>query len=115
MYYEGKGLQRNNEEAAKWYRKAAEQDHVEAQFLLGIMYERGDGVQRNDDLAYKWISLAAQQGHPRARTLLESDKWLLYLDAKTPDKDCLLYTSDAADDLHCVNLGGRRIIKKKKT
>ena len=28
---------------------------------------------------------------------------------------CLLYTSDAADDLLCVDLGGRRIIKKKKT
>ena len=28
--------------------------------------------------------------------------------------DCLLYTSDAADDLPCVDLGGRRIIKKKK-
>ena len=27
---------------------------------------------------------------------------------------CLLYTSDAADDLICVNLGGCRIIKKKK-
>ena len=27
---------------------------------------------------------------------------------------CLLYTSDAADDLRCVDLGGRRIIKKKK-
>ena len=26
--------------------------------------------------------------------------------------DCLLYTSDAADDLLCVDLGGRRIIKK---
>ena len=25
---------------------------------------------------------------------------------------CLLYTSDAADDLLCVDLGGRRIIKK---
>ena len=24
---------------------------------------------------------------------------------------CLLYTSDAADDLLCVDLGGRRIIK----
>ena len=31
-----------------------------------------------------------------------------------PFKDCLLYTSDAADDLLCVDLGGRRIIKKKK-
>ena len=31
------------------------------------------------------------------------------------DTDCLLYTSDAADDLTRVDLGGRRIIKKKKT
>ena len=27
---------------------------------------------------------------------------------------CLLYTSDAADDLLCVDLGGRRTLKKKK-
>ena len=26
------------------------------------------------------------------------------------NKHCLLYTSDAADDLLCVDLGGRRII-----
>ena len=37
-----------------------------------------------------------------------------------PDEDlvlaerCLLYTSDAADDLLCVDLRGRRITKKKK-
>ena len=34
-----------------------------------------------------------------------------------PDKPvivtCLLYTSDAADDLLCLDLGGRRIIKYK--
>src|SRR5450756_3134435 len=30
------------------------------------------------------------------------------------ERVCLLYTSDAADDLLCVDLGGRRIIKKKK-
>ena len=30
-------------------------------------------------------------------------------------KDCLLYTSDAADERSSVDLGGRRIIKKKKT
>ena len=28
------------------------------------------------------------------------------------NKTCLLYTSDAADDTPCVDLGGRRIIKK---
>ena len=30
-------------------------------------------------------------------------------------RDCLLYTSDAADERSSVDLGGRRIIKKKKT
>ena len=30
-------------------------------------------------------------------------------------QDCLLYTSDAADERSSVDLGGRRIIKKKTT
>ena len=30
------------------------------------------------------------------------------------DNGCLLYTSDAADERSSVDLGGRRIIKKKK-
>ena len=35
---------------------------------------------------------------------------------KTPQCQytCLLYTSDAADERSSVDLGGRRIIKKKK-
>ena len=36
---------------------------------------------------------------------------MLIDDADTP---CLLYTSDAADERSSVDLGGRRIIKKKK-
>ena len=36
-------------------------------------------------------------------------------DVETALKDiCLLYTSDAADERSSVDLGGRRIIKKKK-
>ena len=31
-----------------------------------------------------------------------------------PNQHCLLYTSDAADERSSVDLGGRRIIKKKK-
>src|SRR5664279_4275112 len=34
--------------------------------------------------------------------------------ASAPAEDCLLYTSDAADEEDSVDLGGRRIIKKKK-
>ena len=33
---------------------------------------------------------------------------------KAKDFLCLLYTSDAADERSSVDLGGRRIIKKKK-
>ena len=38
------------------------------------------------------------------------------LDDAQDDQDmlCLLYTSDAADERSSVDLGGRRIIKKKK-
>mgnify|MGYP002685020203 CR=1 FL=1 len=47
--------------------------------------------------AIKGVGEAAVQGLLRAR-----------------DEGCLLYTSDAADALLCVDFGGRRIIKKKK-
>ena len=33
--------------------------------------------------------------------------------AEVPSGGCLLYTSDAADERSSVDLGGRRIIKKK--
>ena len=41
----------------------------------------------------------------------ERAKRLFTKEGKTIDI-CLLYTSDAADDMQCVDLGGRRIIKK---
>src|SRR5659263_200535 len=37
-------------------------------------------------------------------TMLHAEETMLHADS------CLLYTSDAADDLLCVDLGGRRII-----
>ena len=40
--------------------------------------------------------------------LLQDQRLLLIL-----DNICLLYTSDAADDLPCVDLGGRRTINKQ--
>ena len=41
-------------------------------------------------------------------TEIDSRNWLGWSSA------CLLYTSDAADERSSVDLGGRRIIKKKK-
>src|SRR5678815_711253 len=42
---------------------------------------------------------------------MEDGKWKLHRDIFN---SCLLYTSDAADERSSVDLGGRRIIKKKK-
>src|SRR5450756_1756901 len=54
-----------------------------------------------------------------ARAMHEDDGWQpvgsgLWYSQLARYHRCLLYTSDAADDLLCVDLGGRRIIKKKK-
>ena len=37
-----------------------------------------------------------------------------FYEREARDMACLLYTSDAADERSSVDLGGRRIIKKKK-
>ena len=39
---------------------------------------------------------------------------LVFVEKVKNTTTCLLYTSDAADDLLCVDLGCRRINKKKK-
>jgi hypothetical protein len=49
-------------EAAKWYRKAAEQGSGRAQAELGIMYDKGQGVMQNDNEAVQWYRKAADQG-----------------------------------------------------
>ena len=40
---------------------------------------------------------------------------LVSYQAATEPQICLLYTSDAADERSSVDLGGRRIIKKKRS
>src|SRR5665811_171244 len=49
------------------------------------------------------------------RINVTENRSVLHTALRRPRGDsCLLYTSDAADDLTRVDLGGRRIIKKKK-
>jgi TPR repeat protein len=40
-------VKRDSTLAATWFKKAADQDHTEAQANLGLCYEDGDGVERN--------------------------------------------------------------------
>ena len=62
MYYNGEGVSQDLQEAAKWYRKAADQGYAYAQVSLGLMYYNGEGVLENKGEAVKWYRLAADQG-----------------------------------------------------
>ena len=61
-----------------------------------VMRTRRDAIKTLDAFALKQLAAAKPGG------------------ANAPHITCLLYTSDAADERSSVDLGGRRIIKKKK-
>jgi len=54
------------EQAAKWFRMAAEQGDMLSQFNLAQLYDVGY-LPKNPDEAFKWFLLAAEQGDGRAQ------------------------------------------------
>lgn len=72
MYHNGYGLAIDDEKAARWWERAAEQGHIEALFALGMLYSLGEGqVERAMIRAVDYYYQAAQQGHEDARLLLQ--------------------------------------------
>jgi TPR repeat protein len=61
------GEERDYEQAAHWYTKAADQHHPLAQLNLGIMYAQGQGVIRDDARAGVWMRKSAEQGDAGAQ------------------------------------------------
>ncbi|MBN2506269.1 MAG: nitronate monooxygenase [Verrucomicrobia bacterium] len=63
LYYSSAGGETPDfAQAARWYRQAADQDHVLAQFNLGIMFARGHGMLADDAAAAAWLRRAAEGG-----------------------------------------------------
>ena len=69
-YYGRNGVSKDYTEAVKWYRKAAEQGHSNAQNYLGDCYFYGQGVAKDYTEAVKWYRKAAEQGHSNAQNYL---------------------------------------------
>jgi len=61
---------KDNADAEKWYRKAAERGFAEAQNNLGLMYVLGRGVPQDDSAAVRWFRKAAEQGYAPAQSNL---------------------------------------------
>jgi TPR repeat protein len=71
MYGNGLGVARDEAEAARWYKKAAELGDAEAQFKLGNMFYQGDGVPKDNVEARRWYRMAADQGHAESQRALQ--------------------------------------------
>ena len=59
--------ERDYEQAAEWYFKAASRNHALAQYDLGVMYGAGQGVPRDLAESESWFRKAAQQGDAGAQ------------------------------------------------
>ena len=55
LYMELVGDRKNPNKAEYWFRRAAENGHLEAQTTLGLMYFNGDGIDKDLVLASKWL------------------------------------------------------------
>jgi TPR repeat protein len=53
--------------ALDWFKKAADQGHLESQSTLGAIYYMGRHVAQDFSEAAKWLEKAAQQGEPDAQ------------------------------------------------
>lgn len=67
---QGRGVPRDDAQAALWYRRAAVHGYVPARSALGRIYDEGKGVPRSPSKAMKWYRLAAQRGDIAAQLAL---------------------------------------------
>ncbi|MEJ0061674.1 MAG: tetratricopeptide repeat protein [Alphaproteobacteria bacterium] len=70
LFKTGEGLSKDNVDAVKLFRVAANLGSMEAQTILGAAYLSGDGVQKDIPEALKWIQKSAAQGDAKAQHLL---------------------------------------------
>ncbi len=91
LYTNGLGTEKNIDQAAVYFAKAAEGGHLEAQHKLGQLYLFGQGVTQSHAQAITWLTAAAEQGYGESQLILgqlyltgegteinlpEADKWL---------------------------------------
>lgn len=80
MYATGEGVDQDLEVANAYYRKAAEQGHVQSAMQLATNLRLGQGEPINYKEAAKWLYMAAEAGHPMAR--FDLGEMFLYGDKK---------------------------------
>lgn len=85
-YQEGKGVSKNTEEAARWYRMAADQGLVVAQSNLGFLYYENEyyaeavpwlrkAAEQGDSSAQFWLATCYENGYGVSKNIDEAGRW----------------------------------------
>lgn len=69
-YFNGNDVEKDGEEAVKWWTKASQLGHVMAQATLGCCYGEGKGTELDNKKAKYWFGMAARQGNAIAQVNL---------------------------------------------
>ncbi|WP_377292658.1 caspase family protein [Rhizobium sp. SG2393] len=72
VYRDGRGIEKNLNEARYWYVLGAAKKNVFAEFNLALIYENGLGVPKNPEKAAYWLWRAARQGFAPAMEKLSA-------------------------------------------
>ena len=68
MYCSCTTIEQDDQICGMWMKRAAENGHVRAQYMLGRMYELGLGMRADPVQAYKWYTLSGNQGYRMSQT-----------------------------------------------
>jgi TPR repeat protein len=71
MYLLGRnGVEMDEQKAAEWLLKSANQGFIEAEVIMAALYDRGIGVKNDVKMATAWYEKAAAQGHGPSLAIL---------------------------------------------
>ena len=74
-YRKGDIVDQDEQQAAKWYARAANQGYAEAMFDMGFVYRGGNGMAMDKVLSYMWFYLSMKNGDTRATGLMNDLAW----------------------------------------
>lgn len=101
------GKEENNNEAIKWFEKAALAGHPQAQYRLGECYDKGFGVEMDNNAAAFWYAKAALNGCKDGKSGLRRLKWYISVKPwkKLAEMETLAYNEKAATAKEFCALG----------
>ena len=69
-YQDGKGTEKDESRAFKYFKLSSDQNHADAQYNLGCCYQDGKGTEKDESQAFKYFQLSSDQNYAPAQNNL---------------------------------------------